>query len=69
VEEIEGSTLTVRFVRPRREDEVVIAGGAPAAQGSGFYDVYARNQRAENVVEGRWMPSASRGSIESSAAW
>ncbi len=54
VQDIEGSTLTVRFVRPVREDEVIIAGGALAAADGSAYRVYARNERSDNVIEGTW---------------
>jgi len=67
VQGIEGSTLAVRFVRPVREDEVVTAGGASASQGGGVYDVYARNQRSENVIEGTWTPAVHEGASRSSA--
>lgn len=46
------SELDIRFVRPVRVGDVVTAGGVPAPNQPGVWQVWVRNQNGENVIEG-----------------
>ena len=46
------SELDIRFVRPVRVGDVVTAGGVPAPDRPGVWQVWVRNQNGDNVIEG-----------------
>lgn len=47
-----GAALDIRFARPVREGERVEAGGRAQEGAPGAYDVWVRNAKDENVIEG-----------------
>lgn len=51
-EAVARTTLTIRFVRPVRENDVVTGGGVEKADAPGTYDVWVRNQNDEPVITG-----------------
>lgn len=49
---IESMALDIRFIRPVRQDDDIVAGGSRLADDSG-YEIWVRNQRGETVISGR----------------
>ncbi len=49
---LRGATLDVRFAKPVREGEEVVAGGARMGNGEAGYEVWVRNPQGVNVIEG-----------------
>lgn len=49
---LRGAVLEIRFVRPVREGDTVEAGGRAGGDTAGSYEVWVRNQKGENVIEG-----------------
>lgn len=46
------SELDIRFILPVRVGDVVTAGGVPASDRPGVWQVWVRNQNGDNVIEG-----------------
>jgi acyl dehydratase len=51
-EALHGAALDIRFVRPVRVGDTVQAGGRATDAGAASFDVWVRNQKGENVIEG-----------------
>jgi 3-hydroxybutyryl-CoA dehydratase len=51
-EALQGAALDVRFVKPVRVGDTVQAGGRATDAGAASFDVWVRNQKGENVIEG-----------------
>lgn len=49
----EGLDLDIRFVKPVREGETLIAGGQPDVDGAGGYDVWVRGSDGSDRVAGK----------------
>jgi 3-hydroxybutyryl-CoA dehydratase len=49
---LQSLTLDVRFRRPVRENDRIVAGGQLRAEHPATYDVWVKNQDAETVIEG-----------------
>ncbi|TVR12250.1 MAG: acyl dehydratase [Salinarimonadaceae bacterium] len=58
------AVLDVRFVRPVRVDELITAGGRRLDDTPDVFEVWARNQDAQDVVKGTVrLPSTARPSV------